>query len=379
MRIAIVTSAFTPVNTPRAYRSAELAKEFSKEGHQVVVYNAITVVGYNYNELKSKCKFELINLDVMNLPTENYSRSSITNFKSFKYLNILNTVKRYSYFLTTNTWLFFLNRLNRSLSFDGNFDFLISIGLPFHIHWAVSSKIVKGKNRFGTTVADYGDPFSGNKGSPVAFYFRIIEKKVLSRFDYISVPIPAAVETFSRFKSADRIKVIPQGFDMSEIRIANYQPNDVIKFGYAGLFYKKIRNPKLLFDYLCSIKKDFRFIIYTDVNAPESFSCIKPYIPLLGNKLKIKEMIQRENVIFELSKLDFLINIDNISFNQSPSKIIDYGLTRRPVFSMTQVTFDRSKFNQFLSLDFSSFESIDLDKYDIRRVAFEFLSLHSGF
>ena len=58
-------------------------------------------------------------------------------------------------------------------------------------------------------------------------------------------------------KEEKSIKVIPQGFNFDDIRLAEYQRNPIPTFGYAGLFYSDIRNPKNLFEFLCSLDFDF--------------------------------------------------------------------------------------------------------------------------
>ena len=62
---------------------------------------------------------------------------------------------------------------------------------------------------------------------------------------------------------------------------------------------------------------------------------------------------------------------------QSPSKLIDYALANRPVFNMSQNSFDPSIFLQFLSKNYYNdyLKDFDLDKYDIKNVANKFISL----
>ena len=59
------------------------------------------------------------------------------------------------------------------------------------------------------------------------------------------------------------------------------------------------------------------------------------YKEKLGERLDVRSYIQRESLIRELSHCDFLINIKNESSVQSPSKLIDYALTHRPILTIT--------------------------------------------
>ena len=105
---------------------------------------------------------------------------------------------------------------------------------------------------------------------------------------------------------------------------------------------------------------------------------LNKYIKLLGNKLVIHNMIPREDAIYELSKMDFLINLENLSESQAPSKLIDYGLTGRPVYSFDQLNFSMETLSKFLNADYRLTTSIDLVPFDIRNVAEQFLQLSKG-
>ena len=107
-----------------------------------------------------------------------------------------NQISYILYYLTTNTWIKVYFKLRSRLEIHESFDLLISIGLPFHIHWVVSKVIAKKKDLFLCKIADYGDPFSTNTTTPVAPYFKYVEKKVLKQFDFITVPIPQAIASY---------------------------------------------------------------------------------------------------------------------------------------------------------------------------------------
>lgn len=51
MRILIVSGFFYPTNTPRAFRTTELAKEFARCGHEVTVM--IPQNNYDYSDFGS--------------------------------------------------------------------------------------------------------------------------------------------------------------------------------------------------------------------------------------------------------------------------------------------------------------------------------------
>lgn len=373
MKIAIVTAYYLPIPTPRAFRATELAQEFARRGHSVTVYNSITDEGFEYSSLPTyNNHLRYINLDILN--AEKLSNSN-SNKRSKFILFLLSNIRLLTYYFTTNKWFLLYKGLKKNLHFDEHYDLLISIGLPFHIHWGVGRLIDK-RNISDCYVADYGDPFSKHNPSiKVAPYFRFIERKIISKFDYITVPTEIALNSYVWLKDKSKIKVIPQGFDFSQIVIANYKPNKIPTFAYAGLFYSDIRNPKNFFKFLCELECDFRFYIYTNVGSMDNLSCIQPFISILKEKLIIKDIIPRLSLIEELSKLDFIININNISSNQIPSKLIDYTLSQRPIFSLSQNEFDDLKFMKFMNGNYINGEAVDLDEFSIKNVADKFEKL----
>jgi len=189
---------------------------------------------------------------------------------------------------------------------------IISIATPYDTHIGIAFAILRKKNLFqdGVKVADYGDPLYKNSALPNCFLYYWIDKFIASKFDYITIPTEAAISIYKIFKNKKNIKVIPQGFDFTNIKRAKYIKNKVLTFGYAGLFYEDIRNPKPLLEFLLSLDTkniDFKFIIYTKIDNINNMKLLNEYKDLLQEKLCIYASIAREDVIYELSKMDFLI------------------------------------------------------------------------
>lgn len=377
MKIAIVTAYYYPLNVPRAFRATELAREFARMGHVVTVYNAINVLDAEGNLLSKECMYP-DNLVLKNLGVYHWRQTNKKNsIKLPFYINkAFNYFKKITYYFSTNNWLQFYARFNKILYFDDKYDLLISIGLPFAVHWGVSNKIY-GRNVADCYIADYGDPFSKyNKSIKVAKYFSWIEKRAIDKFDYITIPIEKAVGSYTWLKERDKIRVIPQGFNFEEIKLGQYSQNEQITFAYAGLFYSDIRNPKSFLDFLCECDFDFRFIIYTDINVVDSYMCIMPYIKKLGRKIILRPVIPRVDLIYQLSMMDFLININNAASNQNPSKLIDYSLTKRPIFSLSQDSFETERFLNFCKRTYDSRDLLNIEAYNIKNVARQYMSLY---
>ena len=367
-KILIIAYKFYPDNTPRAFRAFELMKEFSKK-YEVTILTKKSFMDLRGLEIK-------YNIKILQIPSGfflNKDRrfdlnSSIEIKKSRKGKKILSKIFNYLFY---NREIEFAYNLKKELDkIKDDYDIIISICNPFssHIGTYLSLKNVKNKKK---VIFDYGDPFFLNPTFKGAFYFKYLEKLVLTVADNIVIPIVEAKKAFSIYPdSLKKIKVIPQGINLEEIEIETYKENRKPVFMYAGAFYENIRNPLLFLKEITEIKDDYRFEIYTDL---KNLLSTKMGLEILkysrkNKRIILKDKITREECIKKMSKMDFLINIENMGGIQSPSKIIDYGLSKRPVFSFNQKNFNKVKFLKFLNRDYTNSLEIDLKKYDIENI-----------
>lgn len=362
MKILIVSNSFYPQNSPRAFRTTELAKEFSNLGHQVTVYAPLS--DHDYTGFLSSHPNIILKEGVK----LNEKIINILGGK-FAYLidKILEIFMHYPY-------IQLLQKLPNLLKEEQNHDLLISIAFPHPIHWGVARAIKKYPSLATKWVADCGDPFMKNDGKGFRkkmFYFKYFEKNWCRKCDFITVPYEQQRSKYYP-EFSNKIRIIPQGFDIKNIKIAEYHKNKVPTFIFAGTFYLTHRNPTLLLEFLSKLNFDFRFIIYTNRQ-----DILLPYKPILGEKLVVNDYIKRENLINEMSKADFLVNIENGNeINERPSKLIDYQLANRPVLSVNSFKLEIEKIQSFLSGDYSGqMEKVDIKQFDIRNVAQQFLSL----
>lgn len=361
-KILIVTHHFYPENTPRAFRATELSKHLIKNGYSVDVV-------FGERKLVLRCG------DI----ADYFSKTNTINLSSVSrehtWTKIGKAIFRYFFgerFILTNlNWV--LNQMLNQIALDG-YDGVISIGTPFYIHMAVARALRQQKNRI-PSVCDNGDPFYNFKRRDKAFYFKYIQRSTFSAFDYICTPIEASVSYYAQYVSTDKIKVIPQGFNFENVQRQVYGRKSFPRFAYAGRFYKDIRNPKIILEYLCGLKTDFRFTIFTPLRGEVYYEILLPYKKKLGDKLELNEMVPREECIYELSGMDFLINLENTLAVQSPSKLIDYALAGRPILSFSQNTFSANILNEFMNGDYSKQTNIDLQPYDINTVCRQFIEL----
>lgn len=363
-RILIVTHWFYPRQNPRAFRAFELYREFKKNNEVDVL------VGDWKKYLKNDEDYHKMDC---------FSSQEVTN-KNAKLSNkriIQFGIKAVQYFIGDRYLLSGGRFLYKSMNFS-KYDAVISIGLPFYVHWIVSKKLRKYHGKI-VSISDWGDPFVGDHGKKIAPYFKGIQKRICNTFDYVVTPTDNAVKYYQKYKTnREGIKVIPQGFDFSEVEVGNYRVNSVPHFAYAGIFYRDKRNPEQFLDFLAKIDSDFVFTIYTVKHGPMYQDILLKYKEILKDKLIINDTIPRIDCIKELSLNDFLVNIDNIDNIQVPSKLIDYTLARRPILNFKQDAIPKENFMKFLLADYSGQYSINIEDYNIINVAGKFYGLING-
>lgn len=361
MKIVIISRCIFPNNAPRALRATELAKYYGHKGHDVTLYG---VLG---------------NFDYTNFQKEHNVK--VKAFKKTKFAT-LNSSGEASPGLFTKIMGRLFGKLlefpDIELSFkiksildaEKDIDLLITIAIPYPIHWGTAWYKYKNPKHFATTwVSDCGDPYYGNPITKKYSYFRYIENFWVKQTDYISIPLEEAKKAYLP-SAQEKIRIIPQAFNFDETPIDTYVKNNIPNFAFAGNCYSIHRDPTELLEHLCKIDKDFRFHIYT-----QSMSFFEPFKDILGEKLVLNSFIPRPELLKRLSRMDFLINIKNLHAVQSPSKLIDYSITKRPILSVGKGIEDLNKLDQFLIGNYEGAEVIDVNKYDINIVAEQFLKL----
>lgn len=378
-KILIVSYYFYEENTPRSHRAFELARELSKYYDVKVLttkknipkeffkkYNNLTVEYVERGFLLNKSTNSFNN--IRNIQKKEGIKSKIT--KAFK--------KIYGYFFwdrQIEASYFFYKYLKNEKE---NYKSIISIAFPFSSHLGVYLGLLKNKNITNNLILEYGDPFYYNKSLNLIYYFRILENLMLKKANYIVLPIEKAKEAFKKYNVEEKIKIIPQGFKLDEYTLEKYEENTTPTFVYAGIFYEKIRNPIKILKALNKINKNFKFIIYSDKDSIQKMISGESIINEIENsneKIILNNSIPRKECIKEMSKADFLLNISNINQEQSPSKLIDYGIAKRPILSVTQDTFDENILVEFLNGDYHNQTIIDLKKYDIEVIGKQYKNL----
>lgn len=366
MKIHIITGHFHPQIHPRAFRARELALEFACRGHNVTVSNCWTIKNFDYQKYSSDNSIKINNIGLFE--TE-LSDAGVNVGKKTWLKSKMNFLKEY---LFAGSVLFRARTLASRLEIDEDTDMIISLSTPFTCLLGLSRYLKKSQKQF-FAVGDSGDPFYYSKQVSKAPWFKPLERDVYKQFDYLCIPTENAISLYSPLLPIEKIKIIPQGFRMDNLKLYDGVFGNPIKFAYAGVFYWDIRNPTFLFEYLNTLHIDFKFHLYMRAADSRIEELLKDK-PELKKKISVQSL-PHDELIYELSKMDFLINIENVSNTQMPSKLIDYGMSGRPIYSCKKETFSTDIFNDFLNRKYDKKYQIDIEQYDIRNIADQFLAL----
>ena len=363
----IVTASFAPEVSPRSFRATERARELARQGHAVTVVTPRSAGIPRLWDVEKRVYLKDMGPPRFHLP--HFGETGVSRFLTRitgRFLTL--------FFEFPDIQYMFLIR--KALAHEEGYDLLISVAVPYPVHWGVAL-VHSPQRRIATTwVADCGDPYMGNRLDRFRkpFYFRYAEKWFMRKCDYVTIPREEfKINFYPEFHQ--RMVAIPQGFRFEEVnRLPRHSPNGIPRFAFAGSLIRETRDPGKFLTYLASLSGAFHFILYT-----RSTELVAPFLLLLNGKMEVRDYIPRDELLRELAGMDFLVNFEYDPMVQSPSKLIDYALTGRPVLNINAKTFSAAVVDAFLVGDYRQrFEFPDLEKFRIEHVAASFLKLIDG-
>jgi hypothetical protein len=362
-KILLVSSAFYPEISPRSFRATELAKEFLWQEHEVTVISKFR--DHDYTEFLKEFP---VTLKMWSKPVF----PKVPDFKQKPFSFFSRGTSRLLSLLLEYPCIEEMFQAKKMLKHESGYDLMISFAVPYPVHWGVAWSRSNRYRIAGKWVADCGDPYMGDvlDSFRKPFYFRYLEKLFCIKADFISIPVESARPGYySEFHY--KIKIIPQGFDFDLSEMEKEQHvNSIPEFAYTGGFINGIRDPDLLMQFLMKIDLPFMFYVYT--NQPE---LLNDYKVALDGKLIVSNYIARSELMKKLSKMDFLINFDNNTQLNVPSKLIDYSIAKRPVLNIDK-NFCIEDLQAFLKRDFSKQMHLpDPEQYHIKNISKLFLDL----
>lgn len=371
MKIHILTGHFYPQLHPRAFRANELALEFARRGHEVTVTNCWTITDFDYASYEKANNLKIVNLGLTQSASDCSSKKAMFSSDN-KVSSLLRFLKEY---LLAGTIPIRSRKIAKSLLISDDTDLVIALSTPFSCLWGLSQYVSRNGKNF-IAIADSGDPFYYSKQYSKAPWFKIIEHSVYKKFDFLTIPIENAIPLYSPLIKKEKIKIIPQGFRMDNLNLYKGNFDGPVRIAYAGVFYRDIRNPEFLFKYLSQCKTDFELYLFMRNSDSIIDEFIEKY-PSLKGKVFVSSL-PHDQLLYELSRMHFLVNIENLSNTQLPSKLIDYGIAGRPIFSCNEQTFNSKILDGFMEGKYDGKYEVDVQRYNIKRIANEFIELYEN-
>lgn len=362
-KILLVSNGFFPEISPRSYRVTELAKEFCRQGHDVTVISKYR--DHDYSDFLQQCpiKLKMWKKSILKpVPSSSKGIGSILN----------SVITRAMLMLFEYPAIEDMFRVKKMLRNEEGYDLLISFAVPHPVHWGVAWARTKKHKIARIWIADCGDPYMGDVLDTYRklFYFGYLEKWFGRKSDYIAIPIASAIDAYyPEFKN--KIKIISQGFQFDlKTNITALQKNTEPTFAYAGGFIPGVRDPQPLLDYLSTLDRPFKFLIYTN-----SDEILNKYKEVLKGKMIVSSYIPRNELMEILQTMDFLVNFDNNTQLNSPSKLIDYAIVNRPVLNIGR-DFNEQNILSFIEGDYSGAMRLpEPSQFHISNVSKQFIDL----
>lgn len=366
-KILLVSNGFYPEISPRSFRATELAKEFVRQGHDVTVCTHFRGdVVYFANEKG----FKLIDLGDLTWPKPVVKGTGIM-------LLVRRIIARFSSLLFEYPSIQIMPLIKKALKEEKGYDAIISVAVPYPIHWGVA-KIRSAKNPIAKTwIADCGDPYMGQENDTfkAPFYFGWVEKWFCRKADFLTVPTINSISGYYP-EFHHKIKVIPQGFRFEDVTLYDGVLNqEKIIFGYAGMFIPGRRDPSEFLNFLNRLDDSFKFEFHIYTTTPQF---VIPFVAASQGRIQLLDVIPREKLLYELSKMHFVVNFENVGQTQTPSKLIDYLIINKPVLSITFGNLQPNIVHDFLKENYEHKMILpDKNNYRIENVASQFIALVS--
>lgn len=364
-KILIVSNGFFPEISPRSFRATELTKELVRQGHEVTV---CTHFREGLEAFAVQHNFRLIELGKLTWPRPVVKGSGIE-------LLARRVISRFSGLLLEYPAIQLIPLVKKALKNEKGYDALISVAVPYPIHWGVA-KIWSKKNPIAKAwIADCGDPYMGQENDTFKppFYFGFVEKNFCRKADYITVPTQNSIPGYYP-EFHNKIKVIPQGFRFEDVALYDGSLNqDKIVFGYAGMFIPGRRDPSEFLTYLNGLDESYKFEFHIYTTTPQF---VAPFVEASKGRIIMQPIVPREKLLYELSKMHFVVNFENVGHKQTPSKLIDYLIIDKPVMSVTFGNLRPEIFQEFFNGNYEHKMVLpNKDNYRIENVASQFIDL----
>ena len=357
MKILILAPYYFPYINPRAHRWTSIAEYWAMQGHEVHVItsknknypseyqqNGVNITRNGFNSLKEILYYysNTVKRGETNQKKENNESRGV--FLQKIHDNILRNI-----YFPDDSFTWYLPALSaaKKLLQQRDFSMLITSSLPFTSH--LVGLHLKKKFPELKWIADTGDPFAFQPLHPLNnnfLYGRLnvrVERQVAQHADVVSLTNEGAVRLYrGKFPAhVNKFVFIPPILKkMVSTNSTIFPISGNLKFGYFGSFFRKVREPKRLLDFIQTLHRAYPLLMkdaewHFYGNIFENF--LREFTDLAGGniKLKLHGLITRERVEEEMQRMNFLMNVGNATEHQLPSKSTDYLASGKPIINLT--------------------------------------------
>lgn len=357
-KILIIAYLTPPAATPRAIRLEALASHWVKAGHTVDIVtvgdHVVETTSYgNLHRVTSKLLKSLTrSRDTQKAAAASGGKVSLKGW----ILSLISNLwwKVFAWPDGNCLWIFPAVKKAKELLKTNQYDAVMSISTPFSGHVAAYFALKKYKHLPWLT--DSGDPFSLVPESPANNYYlysflnKSFERKILAHCDHFSITTEGTRKIYADAfpEYADKLVVIPPLYSSSkpvpltaeEVRNDNEGTINII---FIGFLYRKMRNPSnalnifiKLFERYPELKDRCRITFWGGLgDCPDIFAEYASVLPL-----SFCGPLPHSDVMNTMQKSSILLNLGNITNFQTPSKIIEYALSGRPVLNVSVIPDD---------------------------------------
>ncbi|AFU15927.1 hypothetical protein MC28_4505 [Bacillus thuringiensis MC28] len=339
-RVVVISYWYYPENVARAFHVKGIVSSLIKDGYHV---DLVLPKNAMYQEIGNE-KMDNITLHQVKpgilLHKEKNRWDVNRNILNSSHSNLLTRGLKKLYDVLiwpdrTIEWAINAYRYVKKNKLHSNSIAMVTVGLPVSTH--ITGYLLKKDAPHLKWIADYGDPFSYNPDREIRKYDRFLESRILNNVDSIVIPTESAIDCYTSLGvNKSQIHVIPQLFEEAQGE-SNYEVDkDKFNIMYAGSFYRGIRSPVEFIHALSLANKRNRqieFHYFGNVTALEEFLNMegldKEKLPI-----KINDFKNRSEILNIMRGMDLLINLNNKSTSQIPSKIIDYLYANKRILNI---------------------------------------------
>lgn len=379
--ILLITYSYYPHISPRAFRWTAIAEYWTGQGNSVdVVCNRFskkhpgreTINGVRvFRAIDPLMPLKSISCDKkMQEEKPEFSRkNSLKKFLSrFMKKTYDLTIKKLYWPDYAFLWIFSGFLKTKELLAHKKYDIIISVSYPFSSH--IIGFLCRREFWPGKWIVDIGDPFSfttETQSNNSKIYRKLnfwAEDKILTASYAISVTNDKTKEKYVQYfrNISKKIHTIPPLLSLPVIPEQD-TPEEIVSSGisllFVGTLYRKIRNPEFLleiFRQLVAREHLQNLELHFAGDTNDCADILNRYLKLLGKKIVNYGIVSREKVFELMKNAQILVNIDNATSFQLPSKVVEYIATGKPILNITS---GKTKFTDHLVIDYPNVFNVD--------------------